>query len=62
MSYILVENQSAFDLAIIQIRQSKIIGLDTEFLRTNTYFPLLSLVQISTENKQFFLFDIQKKI
>jgi len=61
VSYILVENQSAFDLAIKEIRQSKIIGLDTEFLRTNTYFPLLSLVQISTENKKFFLFDIHIK-
>ncbi len=61
MNYIFVENQQTFDNAIIEIKQSNIIGLDTEFLRTNTYFPLLSLIQIATENKYFYLFDIHSK-
>jgi ribonuclease D len=61
VKHTLIEDQETFDKAIIEIRKSKIIGLDTEFLRTNTYFPLLSLIQISTEDKQFFLFDIHSK-
>ncbi len=61
MHYELIETQKAFDLAIEIIKKSKIIGLDTEFLRVNTYFPLLSLIQISTENDEFFIFDIHSK-
>ena len=29
------------------------ISVDTEFLRTNTYFPKLSLIQISTKDTVF---------
>ena len=35
------------------IRQSDWVGLDTEFLRTQTYFPRLCLIQLSTSDGQF---------
>ena len=42
------------------IIDNTVIGLDTEFDWRNTYFPVLSLIQIST-NKEIFLIDCFKR-
>src|SRR5690606_11228261 len=39
----------------------KFIYLDTEFQREKTYFPLLSLIQIATDDAIFFI-DVLSKI
>ena len=41
------------------LNEIQIIGIDTEFEWRNTYFPIPSLIQISTL-KQIFLIDCQK--
>ena len=43
--------------AINEIKKSNLIAVDTEFIWRNTYFPSLSLIQISTHNK-IFIFDM----
>ena len=43
----------------IDLSESKIIGIDTEFDWRTTYFPILSIVQISTLN-HLYLIDCLK--
>ena len=43
--------------AINEIKKVTLIAVDTEFIWRNTYFPSLSLIQISTHNK-IFIFDM----
>ena len=43
--------------AINEIKKSNLIAVDTEFIWRNTYFPSLSLIQISNHNK-IFIFDL----
>jgi len=33
-----------------QLQSSPSLAIDTEFMRTNTYFPKLALIQLSTVN------------
>ena len=44
------ENQEKF---LEKLQNQKIIGIDTEFDWRNTYFPILSLIQISTASDIF---------
>ncbi len=37
------------------LQQLPLIGLDTEFMRTNTFFPIPALIQVSTADQVFFL-------
>ena len=43
------------DLAFLELELSKtkVIGIDTEFDWRTTYFPILSIIQISTKDKVF---------
>ena len=52
---LLIENEKKFDLIVPTLKESKFIGLDTEFIWKNTYYPKLSLLQISTKNIIFIL-------
>lgn len=52
----LIDNKKSYDLSVPLINHSNEIGLDTEFIWKNTYFPVLSLIQVSTEDK-IFIFD-----
>ena len=45
-----LENQKKF---LEKLQNQKIIGIDTEFDWRNTYFPILSLIQISTASDIF---------
>ena len=56
---ILIDSESEFDKTLVELSLEKIIGIDTEFDWRNTYFPKLSLIQIST-NKKIFLIDCMK--
>ncbi|AZL15596.1 ribonuclease D [Rickettsiales endosymbiont of Stachyamoeba lipophora] len=49
----LIDHQEELDLLCELIEQSSIIALDTEFIRTKTYYPDLSLVQIGFEDSYF---------
>ncbi|MCL2566914.1 MAG: HRDC domain-containing protein [Alphaproteobacteria bacterium] len=46
MEYKFVENQTTLDAYINEIKNYPYIAVDTEFIRNNTYYPKLSLVQI----------------
>jgi len=56
---IFVDCEEKFDAAIQEISTKQTIAIDTEFDWRNTYFPKLSLIQIST-NKKIFLIDCLK--
>ena len=47
----LVENEEDKDFVKDSLEKEKYIGIDTEFNWRNTYFPELSLLQISTSSK-----------
>ncbi len=51
-----IENNDQFMIAKEVISKERLLGLDTEFDWRNTYFPVLSMLQISTP-KCIFLFD-----
>ena len=47
----LIESEKDEDFVIESLEKEKYIGIDTEFNWRNTYFPALSLLQISTSSK-----------
>lgn len=51
-----IQDESTFNLILRELESSKSLAIDTEFIWRNTYFPKLSLIQISTENK-IYIFD-----
>lgn len=59
--YIYIENLSHFNKALPELshlaHKEGWIGVDTEFYRVHTYWPVLSLIQISAGEKMF-LFDV----
>ena len=52
----IIDTQNKLDEALREISSNKIIGVDTEFIRTNTFWPKLCTVQISTQSN-FYLID-----
>ena len=54
-----VDSDNDLDFITFNIETEKILGIDTEFSWRSTYFPILSLLQISTKNK-IFLIDCLK--
>tara|TARA_B100001057_G_scaffold296483_1_gene296705 strand:+ start:16016 stop:16864 length:849 start_codon:yes stop_codon:yes gene_type:complete len=55
----LIESDSDKEFVLDSLENENIIGIDTEFDWRNTYFPNLSLIQISTSNK-IILIDCQR--
>ncbi len=51
-----VQNQQDFEESLEKLKSNNILAVDTEFIWRNTYFPKLSLIQISTENI-IYIFD-----
>ena len=43
-----------------ELEKSNLLGIDTEFIREKTYYPILSLIQLAVNNKVF-IFDCVKK-
>ena len=52
---IFVDSETKLDEILNELSLEKIIGIDTEFDWRNTYYPNLSLIQISTKKKIFLL-------
>ena len=50
-----IQDQKSFHNILKDIESQKILGLDTEFIWRNTYYPKLSLIQISTLNKIYII-------
>ena len=50
-----VDSDNDLDFITFNIETEKILGIDTEFSWRSTYFPILSLLQISTKNKIFLM-------
>ena len=57
-----IEDETTFDLILKDIESHSLIAIDTEFIWKNTYFPKLSLIQISTPNKIYILDCFKLKI
>ena len=55
----LVDSEKDINFLILSLKKEKIVGIDTEFDWRNTYFPKLSLIQISTK-REIFLVDCLK--
>lgn len=53
----LIQNTSELTDALTSLAQAQFIALDTEFVRRNTYKPILCLVQAMTDQGDIFLFD-----
>jgi ribonuclease D len=45
--YVLVQSEAALSEAARRWREAPVLGLDTEFVRTNTFFHRLGLIQVS---------------
>ncbi len=51
-----IQDQISFEKVLKVLELESLLAIDTEFVWRNTYFPKLSLIQISTENKTY-IFD-----
>lgn len=47
MTFKMIEDASSFALLQQQLSSSAYVALDTEFMRTNTFYPLLGLIQVA---------------
>lgn len=61
-----VDDQNKMSFFLQEIRNIKVIAIDTEFIRSDTYFPILSLIQTAFLDKQgckqIFIIDCLKNI
>ena len=55
MSNFLINTDKKLKKIIAEIQDSKYIGVDTEFVRESTYYPVLALIQISTMKSIFWI-------
>ncbi len=46
----------------LKSEKDKIVGIDTEFYRVDTYFPILCLIQLSNVNNTILIDPLKKKI
>ncbi|MCZ8341445.1 MAG: HRDC domain-containing protein [Leptospira sp.] len=54
-NYILVDTPKALDLALINLKQSKILSIDTESSGYYTYYPRVCLIQINSNGKNYLI-------
>ena len=50
-----LQDDDSFNLALRDLEANNILAIDTEFIWRNTYFPKLSLIQISTYKKIYII-------
>ena len=53
MSNFLINTDKKLKKVITELQSSKHLGVDTEFIRESTYYPILALLQISTQESIF---------
>lgn len=56
MNIKLITDKIDIDLFLKEITKTKILSVDTEFIREKTYYPVLCLIQISVDNNVY-IFD-----
>ncbi len=56
MNVNLITDKFDINLFLDEINKTKTLSVDTEFIRENTYYPILSLIQVGVNN-QVFIFD-----
>lgn len=61
-SYTLIESQTQLDEAVEKLLTQKVVALDTEFKRTNTYWPKLGLVQVCWGQTPILIDPLKKDI
>jgi len=49
--YRYIERDDDFEAALARWRQHEVVGIDTEFIRTRTFFPIAALYQVATEEE-----------
>ena len=50
-----IQDNRALASVVAQLESAPCIALDTEFLRDHTYFPMLCLLQLATDNQQLII-------
>ncbi len=50
-----VADQAAFDAAVADALEQPVIGLDTEFIRERTYYPIAGLVQVGCAGRVYLI-------
>ena len=50
-----IDSQENWNLFIDNIKKTNVLGIDTEFDWRTTYFPILSLIQVSTKRTVFII-------
>lgn len=56
MNYIWVDNQSLLQQVVTQLTPNATVALDSEFIRRETYFPILGILQLNIQ-QQIYLID-----
>jgi len=51
MDFLYINNTKDFELFLQEVKDCELIAIDTEFTFRTTYFPILSIIQIATLNK-----------
>ena len=51
-TYHYIDRNADFVAAVERWRHSGVVGIDTEFIRTRTFYPIAALYQIATENER----------
>lgn len=54
-----VETNEQLEAVCEQARKTKVVALDTEFIRTRTYYPILGLIQLLMANRLALLIQIR---
>ena len=58
--YFYISENNSLNNLVNEIKKSPIIGIDTEFSRSETYFPVLSIIQVAVkidQQKKIFIID-----
>ncbi len=48
-AFVYIDTDAAFAAAVARWRRCEVVGIDTEFIRTRTFFPIPALYQIATD-------------
>ena len=53
--YTVVDEDQLLQLLVTQWQDLRVIAIDTEFIRTNTFYPRAGLIQVATEDARFLI-------
>ena len=55
----MIENEQQLQELCKQLSHEETIAIDTEFIRENTFFPIIALIQVASKNNAW-LIDVKK--